>query len=397
MSDSAQLGERLEMKISTSALYVHRDERGSVLALVAVGIVGLAGVAALAIDLGIMLTARSEAQRAAEAGAHAGAGVLMLAPSDAAGARAQARLVAERNTIGNAGVQVEDEDIEVVLAEQLVRVRVQASRERGNAIPTVFARVLGIDDVQVDAVAAAQAWPAGGVNCVLPFIIPDRWSKTPATPYVWPTMNETYNPGSHFYKAWDFSGSGGLGPPPTGYGTTDRGTRIQLTSGNPNQAPRPGWYYAIALPGAIGASDYRAAIRGCWDTDAVYTPGMTVQKEPGNMQGPTVQGFRDLIARDPDAVWNSLANDGHGCVTDAGSEICRGSPRVRPVAMLNPTEWPTIPNGRADITISNFAGVFVESASGGSAWVRFIEYTGVSPASTWSANSALPKVLRIVE
>jgi hypothetical protein len=109
------------------------------------------------------------------------------------------------------------------------------------------------------------------------------------------------------------------------------------------------------------------------------------------------QGFRDLIAEDPDAVWNSLANDGKGCVTDSGESACRGSPRIRPVAMLNPTEWPSIPNGRAEVTISNFAGIFVESAAGGSAWVRFIEFAGVSPVSTWSATSALPKVLRIVE
>jgi hypothetical protein len=261
----------------------------------------------------------------------------------------------------------------------------------------MFARVLGIADVQVDAVAAAQAWPAGAVNCVLPFIIPDRWSKTPAQPYVWPAMNETYNPASHFYKPWSFSGAEASGSPPTGYGTPDRGTRIQLTSGSPGQAPRPGWYYAIALPGAIGASDYVTAIRGCWDADDLYEPGMKVDKEPGNMQGPTVQGFRDLIAEDPDAVWNSLANDGKGCVTDSGESACRGSPRIRPVAMLNPTEWPSIPNGRAEVTISNFAGIFVESAAGGSAWVRFIEFAGVSPVSTWSATSALPKVLRIVE
>jgi Flp pilus assembly protein TadG len=374
------------------------DEHGSVLVLVAFGIVGLAGMAALAIDLGVMLTAHSEAQRAAESGAHAGAGALVLAPSDEDGARAQARLFAEQNSIRDVTVTVLDEDIDVVLAEQLVRVRVRASRARGNAVPTIFARVLGIDDVQIEAVAAAQAWPAGGVNCILPFIVPDRWSKTPTTPYVWPTMSDTYDPDAdHFYKPWSFGGVDDPSVPPTGYGTPDRGTRIQLTTGNPGQAPRPGWYYAIALPGAVGAADYRAAIRGCWDADAVYEPGMTVDKEPGNMQGPTVQGFRDLIAQDPNAVWNSSANDGDGCVTSAGSDLCRGSPRIRPVAMLNPTDWPSIPNGRAEVTISNFAGVFVESSSGGSTWVRFMEFTGVGPSSTWSPTSPLPKVLRIVE
>jgi hypothetical protein len=66
--------------------------------------------------------------------------------------------------------------------------------------------------------------------------------------------------------------------------------------------------------------------------------------------------------------------------------------------MFSPEEWPVIPNGAHEVTVSNFAGVFVESATGqGDVWVRFIEYTAVQPAETWSLTSNLPKILRIVE
>jgi Flp pilus assembly protein TadG len=370
------------------------DRRGSVLAIVTFGIVGLTAVAALVIDLGIMLTARSEAQRAAEAGAHAGAGYLLFAPNDEDGARDAARLFAERNTVRNVGVTVLDEDIEVDLTLQLVRVRVQASRDRGNAIPTVFARVIGIDDVQVDAVAAAQAWPGAGVNCVLPLIIPDRWSKSTTPPYVWPTMSETFIPATDLYLPY-----GSADPrPPTGYGTPDRGWQIQITSGTSNNAPSPGWYYKIRLPGASGTNDFRDAVTGCWESETLYQIGMEVIKEPGNFGVPTGGAFQDLISLDPNAVWNSSANDGNGCVTSSGSQVCRGSARIRPILMFSPEEWPVIPNGAHEVTVSNFAGVFVESATGqGDVWVRFIEYTAVQPAETWSLTSNLPKILRIVE
>ncbi len=151
------------------------DERGSILALVAVSLVALLGMAALAIDLGIMYTARSEAQRSADSGAHAGAGVFLLAPGNWGGAREQARQFAEGNTVRWGSVEPTDQDIEVIPDSQKVRVQVMRTRDRGNPIPTLFARVLGIETVDVGAVAAAQSWPSDRTDCMLPFALPDRW------------------------------------------------------------------------------------------------------------------------------------------------------------------------------------------------------------------------------
>ncbi len=105
-----------------------RAQGGAVLYLVALMMAIFLGIAALAIDLGIWFVAPSEAQRAAEAGAHAGAGYLMLAPTDGPGARLEAEIFAEANTVRWVTPDVfPDQDIDVILDSQKVRVRVQRS------------------------------------------------------------------------------------------------------------------------------------------------------------------------------------------------------------------------------------------------------------------------------
>ncbi len=380
------------MKSPRNAAFL-RDERGSTLPVVAIMLVVLVGMAALAIDLGILYSARSEAQRAADAGAHAGAGVFLHAPGDEGMAREQARSYAQANPVRWEGLEVLDEDIDVILDSMKVRVRVHRSHERGNPVATFFGRVLGITAVDVGAVAAAQAWPSDGVNCVLPLIMPDRWSMRPYTPYEWPEAGDTFDPEEdHFYKPWGPDAD--QNPPPTGYGTPDRGWRIQITMYSPSDSPQPGFYYPIRLPGAQGGADFRSAIRDCWDPDAVYEQEMEVIKEPGNMIGPTRQGFQDLIDQDPDAVWNEELN----CVTDRNGSECRSSPRIRPMLMFNPEDWPDIDQGAKPVTVQNFVGVFVESLEGqGDVWVRFVSYTGVNPSPEWTELSPLPRILRIVE
>jgi hypothetical protein len=292
--------------------------------LVTIGLVAIIGMAALAIDLGVLFTARSEAQRAAEAGAHAGATVLTYASNDEAGARRMAVTFAEANPVRGVDVEVLDEDVDVDLANQLVRVRVQRSTARANPVATFFARIFGMNTADIGAAAAAQSWPGLGINCPLPLVMPDRWSTTPAPSYTWPTASDTFDPINDVYHPWMSSPPAGYQP--TGYGTPDRGQRILITMSSPSDSPQPGWYYSIRLPGAAGGADFRSAIAGCWDPDAIYEKGMEVIKEPGNMVGPTLQGFRDLINQDPDAMWNPGAVAG-GCVTNRGDNDCRGSPR----------------------------------------------------------------------
>ena len=141
------------------------NERGAVLVLVVMSLVVMLGMAALAIDTGIMYVARSEAQRAAESGAHAGAGVFLQAPGDEDGARAEAEAYGEANQVRWGDLDIwPDDDIDVLVDEQKVRVRTYRAGLRGNPIATLFARFLGIGSADIAAHAAAQIWPADGVT-----------------------------------------------------------------------------------------------------------------------------------------------------------------------------------------------------------------------------------------
>ena len=116
------------------------------------------------------------------------------------------------------------------------------------------------------------------------------------------------------------------------------------------------------------------------------------------MSGPTMQGFRELIAQDPLAKWNDvldcIVDDGRQSSTDVSN--CRSSPRVRPIPMFDPTE--EIDAGTQPFTFTNFAGVFVEDIQGNDVVARWIGYTGVDPTSFGNGGSAGPlfKVLRLV-
>jgi Flp pilus assembly protein TadG len=52
---------------------LHRDERGMALVFVGMGCLAFLGVSMLAIDIGLLMTARAQAQNAADAGALASA------------------------------------------------------------------------------------------------------------------------------------------------------------------------------------------------------------------------------------------------------------------------------------------------------------------------------------
>ncbi len=375
------------------------NERGAVLFLMAVMMITFLGIAALAIDTGIWFVARSEAQRAAESGAHAGAGYLMVAPGDDPGARTEAETFAEFNQVRGVTPDVlPDTDIDVLLDSQKVRVRVQRSTARGNPLPTVFARAMGINWVDIGVVAAAQAWPGIATECILPFAVPDQWMK-------WDPAIPGFRP-SQFGDVWDGPAEGGLdyydpGPAPTGtgYSAQEVGQQIQLTTATPGETPQPGWYYSIRLPGSTGGNDFRASIRDCWEPSGEHEWGDPVWKEPGNMIGPTRQGFRDIFTdpNEQNMVWDQTM----GCPVQNGSGSCVAydSRRIRPIVMFDPTLWPEIDQGMSQIPVTNVAGVFLESWDGNNTViVRWMNYTAVAPSSDWSDSSgSLLRILRIVE
>ncbi len=404
-----------------------RNKRGAVLALVVMLLIVLLGLAALAIDLGMMMVARGEAQRTADAAAHAGAVHLSRAPSDDPGARSAAIATALENRIrGEPAVVDSLLDIDVLLDSAKVRVRVFRTEERNGAIPTLFARVLGINTVGVSTVAAAEVWTASQAECVLPVALPDRWCEegdgTNCTRFPDYTDSWDYPDDGDYYVPWVQNPSD---PPEewvyndnhTGYSDADRGMQIYLRPGGSGGGGgggqgqgqgqgqggvvrwNPSWWNAFRTPGTQGTPDFQDRVRGCVPGDPPLGYGDSVQTEPGNFANPARRAFDDLIALDPTAVWNPAANEGQGCVTSSGSMECRDSPRIRPMVMFNPMNGPD--NGAAYFELANLVAVFVESTSGGGSNIqvsaRFVEYTGAIPASRGAGSGSLLKVLRIVE
>lgn len=77
--------------------------------------------------------------------------------------------------------------------------------------------------------------------------------------------------------------------------------------------------------------------------------------------------------------------------------FCRGSPRIRPVPLFNPTDQPD--PGSKPFEFSNFAGIFVDEIEGKTVYGRWLGYTGIKPAAPDEDTTAGPlfKVLRLVE
>lgn len=358
-----------------------RDERGASLAIVAVSLVVFLGMTALSVDLGMLYVARSQAQRTADAAALAAASSLVYYPTDYGLARTAAKDVAAHNRImGQPMTTMLDGDI-TFPTQYKVRVWVYRTKARNDAVGTIFARILGINSVDVVTKAAAQAFPGNRVDCVLPIMLPDRWKDNGGNAYA-------YDPGIDYYNAET-----------TGYTQADYGLQITIRAfQNPGFA-NPSWYYPFAQPGMQGAADYKAGIIGanCGGPNSpTYSVGDVVNTEPGAMIGPTKQGFLDLIAQDPSAYWDPTGGDnGKGCVAHPG-QGCGTSVRVRPIPMFDPTQEPD--PGRKPLTISNFAGLFVESVSGNDIIGRFMGFTSVESGSPpGSGSNPLVRLVKLVE
>lgn len=335
------------------------EERGSALAFAAVAFLGILGMLALAIDLGMLYETRGQAQRTADAAALAGAGALVDFGNDP-GVEDQAFEYAEEyvdeNPVRGELASLEPGDVDVDLDEWRVTVTVHRTVERENPVSTLFGRIIGKGTVDVRAIATAEAAEAGGVKCLLPLAIPDRWFDA--------NGDGLYDEDDgDFYIPWPEENF-------TGYHSGDIGEEIVIKPFKENQRMNASWYYPYRPEGDQGGADYRDNIRECVDEDQVYEFGDEVDTEPGAMIGPTKQGFEDLIDQDPNAHWDS----GNQCVT-RGDGCIFDSPRIRPAPMFDPREAPD--PGSKPMTFRNFGNFFVDRIQGNEVYGRFLGLAGV--------------------
>lgn len=400
------------------------DERGSALALVAVSLAAVTAMLALAIDLGMLYTARAEAQRAADSAALAGASAYLDASGAPDSIKHRAKVFGHDNYIRNLSIDTalisrttlldstKEEVVQVIPATSRVRVSIQRQ-----AIPLWFARLLGRSSATVSAWAVAEAAPADTVNCVAPLALPDVWNeRTPGQDgnnnRTWDTSETwTFDPTTDYYARW----SGGTSTTETGYGSAwrngyasngqtyvgDQGRQLIIKPQNPNNnvVPNPGWFFPIQIGNSNGGNDYRNNFWGCPHGGAKL--GVPISMEMGNMVGPTKQAIDSLVKTDPTASWNMST----GTIT--GSKYPgTTSPRVIKIALFDPHQLATIqsnwkaPGAPHTVTLNNIAVMFLEGMQGTAATspvvARFMYYAPGGSASGGTPGT-LVKTLRLVK
>ncbi|MFN2377412.1 MAG: pilus assembly protein TadG-related protein [Candidatus Binatia bacterium] len=168
------------------------DERGAVMLLLAVALVGLIGVASLAVDIGMALVTKSELQNVADASTLAGTRELAeyyekwpdcisqnlttCNPATGAGlVRTKAKQYAALNKAGGVNIVVDDADVCLgnytinsgaincpdMDKVRLARVTARRDGTSNGVLPTQLATVLGINTMSVRTTTAAALTPIG--------------------------------------------------------------------------------------------------------------------------------------------------------------------------------------------------------------------------------------------
>lgn len=370
-----------------------KDEKGATLGLAAVAMIVLLGMVALAVDVGMIMTARTEAQRAADAAALAAAGAAFI--NGPSGTLAQQQVARETAVQYAAEHEVMNDQVDIdqntdVTFPGTDSVRVQVRRTSGSPdgpVGTIFARVIGFGSVNVVADATARVTEASQITCPLPLVLIDKWSENDGDPL--DPENDEFDPNNDP----DDGQADTYDPATTGYDADDIGTQVVLKQNAGQGGYTPSWWGPWQPPGQRGASDYRGNITGCNDPGQPYGIGDQVDNEPGNMSGPTRQGFRDLVQQDPTASWDDV-ND---CVT-RGGDCVTDSPRIKPIVMIAPTDLPI--QGRQDFTIRNWAGMFVQEPQGNNFYGIFMGIGGFDPnpgSGGSGGGNSLVKTVQLVE
>ena len=379
-----------------------RSERGMTLAFVAVGLGAFLTATTLAIDVGMFMTARTQAQNSADSGALAGATALVAnswtdrTPTGPA-VQSTVNAAAANRVVGSApSVRTSDVTFPNDPSGQPSRVHVTVYRTaaRSNAIPTLMGTIFGLNTINISAAATGEASPANTIECVKPFMIPDKWIEH-QDPGGW-SVNSTFdmydNRGRPIANPDEYHGDL-TAPNYTGYNNDrDRGLLLTIRAGTGNNI-YPTMYYSWSMPSAIGGDYYRDNIAGCNQTH--LAPGYLMTQEPGDMTGPTGQGIDDLIALDSGAIWEPLP--GCNCVKNSAYGV---SPRVVPIPVYDPVYYAEGKhNGRnADFKLANWIGVFIVRRQGNQVEARITPIMGIIDTSMGPAPAnAFPRAVRLVE
>lgn len=314
------------------------SDKGAMLLVVAASLVVLLGMSALSIDLVTGYLARVQCQRAADAAALAGASEFLTQACTSTGgcapggpqeamATQQAVAVAGQNPV--MGLAPTSSTIGTVFTypnslEPQITVTVYRDTTHQDSLPTMFAKIFGIDHMDISASATAEAYNPSGAGtptaagCVKPFLVPNCDPNFPVLKGD-PKGNPSCVCGGQGLALGDCAG--GLG---NSYVMSYYVYPVNSTSGAPGALVHPGvcsWNGTYCSGGDVGsewvlhstgtpsqwntiafgnanvtsmsASEYRAYITECAPQKIACQS--TLNSLTGAKVGPTNQGIEALI------------------------------------------------------------------------------------------------------
>ena len=368
------------------------DQSGMSYVFIGMGMMAFLSASMLAIDVGMLMTSRNQAQNAADAGALAGATALFFDDYDdrstGGPAVTQAIAAAKQNDVMSVDVNVGPGDVTFPVGPSGLNNRVQVDVDA--TVDNWIAAFFKMPTTDIVATATAEASKANAMSCVKPFTIPDRWieKQTPGwdADDAFDAFDNKGNPLANpdIYIPADQPGY-------TGYNMDrDRGLRLMIRAGTGNDIT-PSFYFSLAIGGVTGGDEYRWNIEHCNTT--LMTWGQVLTQEPGNMMGPTVSGAEQLYTQDPNAYWDAASQN------VKGSAFSR-SPRVFPIPLYDPNYYDENKReGRtADLKVANWIGFFLEDIQGNNIYGRITPIAGVLDKNAGPApDGAFPMTIRLVK
>jgi len=275
---------------------MRKDERGAVFVQVTVCLLALLSISAIVVDKGVMWVSRAQAQNAADAAALAAMQTLTFESApDIANLKGKAQVVAQqvglRNKVWGAAPDIQLTDVTFPncpptlnwsTSETCVQVDVYRNQLRGNPLPTFFAKLVGVTEQGVRAVAVGRAVAANASKCMKPWAVGDKWLDTQAGGWTQTSTfdaaaGDVYTPPTATDPGTGFSENDGGDPPLPTY----KGYQMVLKLANPglgaNEIPvnSAGWAAELDLnnPDANGGqAAYGANITGCTSDTVVMSP-----------------------------------------------------------------------------------------------------------------------------
>lgn len=369
------------------------NERGAVIIQLAVCLLGLMAFSALVIDYGVMWAARTQAQTAADAAALSGAVTLSFDNTkDQAKAQLHAKTVGQLNYVWGAVPDIQLADVTFPACppsgpgygpDTCVKADVFRTAARGNALPTMFARLVGVNAQSVKATATARAIGGNATNCLKPWAVGDKWLDTQVggwsqTATFDPAAGDIYTPPTKDNAGTGFTEKDAAGNP------SYYGYQMVLKLANPgvggNNIPvnSAGWAMELALNNVASNNPastpaYTANITNCTSDVVAISPenGVCNAVDPsigcigiktGSTGAQNSKAVADFItANDPGATWTD-GGGANGWQTGKITTTQSPSSRIVPIAIFDVPEYLAAGyNGSNGIVrIVNLVGFFVE-------------------------------------